>query len=115
MPLSGAKNATTLRLGSDGFRFAGDNRRADGRNAALGLSPLLLLDCRLSSSSVTNQVCVARETRAKLLAMTEQGSHFVSLAALHSPLPRDSESARVPVGGQIWGRDVTEDQCPTEK
>lgn len=76
MPLSGAKNVSTLRLGSDGFRFAGDNRRADGRNAALRLSLLLLLDCSLSSSWVTNQVCVARETRAKLPAMTEQREPF---------------------------------------
>lgn len=94
MPLSGAKNVSTLRRGSDGFHFARDNRRSDGKNAAL--RAVADAAARLQSllpcpPTVTNQVCVARETRAKLLAMTEQGEPFCFVGCARSPLPRDSE------------------------
>lgn len=84
----------------------------EGRTDGKTKSRLSLLDVsvvaaalqqhRLSSSSVRNQVCVAKETSAKLPAMTEQREPFCFIDCSSFMLVRDSHIREFDSNHKFW-------------
>lgn len=117
-----AKIISDLWLSSDSLRLWGTidplcvtmitPADTEGRTDGKTKSRLSLLDVsvvaaalqqhRLSSSSVRNQVCVAKETSAKLPAMTEQREPFCFIDCSSFMLVRDSHIREFDSNHKFW-------------